>query len=190
MERTWVESEVRRRAHTDEYDPRDYPLVFGAPIGPAARRLIEQRLEHSGSREDPTDDLLAGAPEHVARWLVERAALADGLSPGVPLTDPLDPVEHVRAQRARDPEWTTRPSRTSARAWDLMEAGLVRSLCNSTYLEMSHASGLSPSALSARCRRHALALERDPAYAAEAARITREILWRTYHAHAEALSPR
>ncbi len=190
MERSWIEGEVRRRAHKDVYDPRDYPLAFGAPLGPGARRLVEQRLRHAGLRDDPTDDLLARAPEHVARWLIERAVLADGLCPGVPLTDPLDVLESVREQRARDPDWTTRPSRTSARGWDLMEAGLVRALCNSTYVEMSQITGLSPSMLSGRCRRHGLALERDPAYAAEAARIARDILWRTYHRHANELAPR
>jgi len=190
MERSWIEGEVRRRAHKDEYDPRDYPLVFGAPIGPGARRLIEQRLRHAGKRDDPTDDLLARTPEHVARWLVERAALADGLSPGVPLTDPLETLDYVREQRARDPLWTTRPSRTTSSGWDLMEAGIVRTLCNSTYVEMSQLTGLSSSMLSGRCRRHALALERDPVYAAEAARIARQVLWRTYHLHTERLAPR
>jgi len=190
MERSWIENAVRRRAHEDTYDPRDYPLVFGAPIGPGARRLIEQRLRHAGKRDDPTDDLLAKTPEHVARWLVERAALADGLSPGVPLTDPLETLELVREHRARDPHWTTRPTRTISPAWQLMEAGLVRTLCKSTYVEMSQITGLSESVLSGRCRRHALALERDPAYAAHVAKITREILWRTYHLHAEQLSQR
>jgi hypothetical protein len=55
---------------------------------------------------------------------------------------------------------------------------------------MSQITGLGESMLSGRCRRHALALERDPAYAAEAARIAREILWRTYHQHAQQLAPR
>lgn len=190
MERSWIEGEVRRRTGKDAYDPRDYPLVFGAPIGPGARRLIEQRLRHAGRRDDPTDDLLASTPEHVARWLVERAALADGLSPGVPLTDPLETLELVRAHRARDPYRNTRPTRTISAAWDLMEAGLVRTLCRSTYVEMTQLTGLSESKLSGRCRRHALAVERDPSYAAIAARITREILWRTYHQHEAQLSPR
>ncbi len=190
MERTWIEAEVRRRTRKDHYDPLDYPRVFGAPLTAGVRRMIEQRLRHPSLGLDPTDDLLARAPADVARWLIERARLADGLDTGIPLTDAAEALEFLRAEREREPTWSVRPTRESANGWDLLEAGLLRSLSGTTYAQLAQLCGVSMSWLCSRNARHALALERDAEYAARAGRLARAIVWRTFRGHDSAVNSR
>jgi len=189
MERTWIEAEVRRRTRKDEYDPRDYPRVFGAPLTEAVHRMIEKRLAHPSRGVDPADDLLARAPPEVTRWLVERARLADGMETGIPLTDPADAFEYLQLERAREPSWRVQPTRESVNGWDLLEAGLLRSLCGATYAELAQIVGVSHGCLCARNARHTIALERDTEYACRAGRLARAIVWRTFRGHEPASAP-
>jgi len=189
MERTWIEGEVQRRTRKDRYDPADYPRTFGAPLTAGVRRMIERRLRHPARDLDPIDDLLARAPADVTLWLVERARLADGIGPGIPLTDAAESLEFLREERAREPAWSVRPTRESANGWDLLEIGLLRSLCGATYAELAELCQCSASWLCSRHTRHALALERDPEYARRAQKLARTIVWRTFRGHETALSP-
>lgn len=185
MSRGVIEGDVRRRAGKTEYDPLDYAAAFGSPLSPNAKRLIEARMNRPVARGDPTDSLLASAPEHVRTWLVECAQLGDGLTPGLALADPAGTLEDVRARRERAGYWTIHPGRKSESAWDLMEVGLVRALCRSNYVEIQQLTGLPRSTVWSRCKRHALAIEHDAEYGLEAARIASEILQRTYGGGAE-----
>jgi hypothetical protein len=185
MSREVIEAEVRRRAGKDEYEPLDYAAAFGSPLSPAARRLIEARMTRPPVRGDPTDSLLASAPEHVRTWLVECARLGDGLTPGLALADPADTLADMRGRREHAAYWTIHRGRKSESAWDLLEVGLVRALCRSNYVEIQHLTGLPRSTVWSRCKRHALAMELDAEYGLEAARIASEILQRTYCAGAE-----
>ena len=76
--RTWIERCVRESLGRADYLPRSYPEVFGVPLTPRLRRLIERRLDAGPPAEDPLDELFEAAAPAVQARMRRKAELAPG----------------------------------------------------------------------------------------------------------------
>jgi len=143
LERATVEGVLRSRRE-GPWDPRDYACFADAVPGPGTRWLAERRLRGSGpGREDPLDDLLAAAPGRVRDWMMRKARLADGTSPGWTLVSPSSIRRCLGAHlRARGPREVAL-GRRRAPFGEVLEAGLLRNCAGLRLDEVARTMGLT-----------------------------------------------
>ena len=123
--------------------PLSYTQLFGAPLTPSLRRLVERRLAAGPQSFDPLDELFEAAVPAVRAWMRRKAELADGTRPGIPLVD-AESVEEVLARaKGLGGEWTVKLARRPADAWAIARVGLLRDLCGTTFGEMGRRYGCS-----------------------------------------------
>jgi len=157
LEQSWVQESVRRALELPRYDPDRYGEVFSQLPADLAR-VVEARWRHR-AREDPLDDLVAAAPEEVARWMRNRARLADGTAPGCPVVS----LESVVAAVRSDPELATwKLGRRSGLA--ILMAGLARQLAGARIEEIAPLVECSRSAAGRYVQIHRDAVIADAEY--------------------------
>jgi len=176
LARDWVEQCVREALQRADYPPHAYPDVFGAPLAPSLRRLIERRLDAGPSREDPLDELFEAAAPRVHAWMRRKAELADGTRPGIPLVDPESVEEVLTAEAAIDGPWQVKLARKSADAWALARVALLRDLCGTTFEEAARRSARSIQGAWSLHRQHCQLVLGDDGYAARVADLAGKVL--------------
>jgi REP element-mobilizing transposase RayT len=175
LSRTWVERCLR-----DTFGPtevrRSYPEVFGAPLSPALRRLIERRMVAPPHRDDPLDELFEAAAPAVRAWMRRKAELADGTRPGLPLADPESVEEVFAGARSKNGEWSVTLARNTVDGWALAKIVLLRELCGATLDETASRTGRSLQNAWRLCRQHKRLVVVDEDYAARMAALTKSVL--------------
>lgn len=176
LERSWVESEVRRATGSLTYDPRDYEAVFRRR-SESLERVVDARIR-CASRGDPLDDLVGGSPPSVLAWMRRKAALADGTAPGMPVCATADVIRLADA-RARAGPWLVRGSAGRERdGWEVAEVGLSVELTGATRLALAERLGCSATRISVLVGLHRELVRGDARYAERVsgmiAELTRE----------------
>jgi len=166
LERSFVESVVRRHFRSSSYDPADYAKTFGAPLPEGLRRLVERRIVLQSAGKDPLDDLIGAAPFQVLEWMRRKARLADGTEVGLPVCDSEDITAMVAAERARLGEWLLDGQGRRSDGWKVLEVALLRELCGATLAEAGDRTGTTINGAYQRYTRHRRALESDATYEA------------------------
>jgi len=178
LERSQVEKTVRSATRSAQFTPEAYERVFGVRLDPDERWVIERRIQ-SGSPNDggngSGDELLRAAPDHVLRWLRERAERADGGRVGLTLVAPARVQRAVREASSADPDWTGENGRKRVAAWPVVEAGLLRELCGLTLREIAELTAVSRAGAWVRCERHDAWLVADGEYGRRVQGIVREL---------------
>ncbi len=154
LSRDWVEAEVCRARGTERYRPEDYAPCFGEPIPASLARLIETRLVLRDPGEDPLAHLLNAAHGQVAEWMQRKAALADGMPVGMPVCDPDDVAEEIRAAISLWSGWTVNAGRKSVDAWSQVHVALLRDLCGLNWSQIGSRLDLSTSGAWRMYQRH------------------------------------
>lgn len=108
--------------------------------------------------------------------MAHKAGVADGVPVRVVLlaSRALRPL--VDAARLAETSRVTRLTRRSRPAWDVMEAGFLRSVCGLPFDEIATRLGLSTPASRSRAMGHGRALRADPGYACAASDIVHRAL--------------
>lgn len=91
-----------------------------------SERLVERRLERAASDEDPLDERLGAATERVLAWMRRKAALADGTSIGLPVSDGNDVIEMATRACEHDGGWWIGPTGRPVDAWPQVQVALLR----------------------------------------------------------------
>jgi REP element-mobilizing transposase RayT len=140
LTRTWIDQEVRRVTGKSPAEGGRYEDAF-PPANAGEARLAEARSASPSMGPDPLDHLLDAAPPEVAQWLEEQSRLADGMSVGQPVVDPVtlaQALSHVGVERSG---WKIRLRRKAISPMRVLAVGLYRDL-----------AGLSLSATARRVR--------------------------------------
>jgi len=176
LERKWIESRTREVGGGERYRPEDYVRVFGGSVGAALDRLVQRRLELPAKAEDPLDELLGAATDHVARWLQRKAALADGTDIGLPVGDGASVQELVGRVRRAQGEWTVRCSQKATDAWPQVLVALLRDLCAATFSEAGARAGVTEGGAWKLYRRHRDCIAAGGDYASRVAELAKGAL--------------
>jgi len=170
LERSWIEGEVAASAEQGVFSPENYISVFGS-CGEGVERLVDARLSRTFAGCDDLDDLVGSAPEGVRRWMIRKARLADGLTPGQPVCDVQTVLATLQGALAGQ-EWNVRALRRLRDAARIARVGLLRSLAAMTWVQVS----LSCSMPAAKCRHefllHGMLMQQDLEYSRRITDIT------------------
>lgn len=167
LERSWIEEDARRSEGTVRYQPRAYAARFAA-ASPCLNRLVEMR-ERARGRQDELDDLVGAAPPRVLEWMRRKAALADGTSPGLPVSDPQSVDAALRAVTSIDS--SLERGRLACDARRIARVGLERELCASTFEEIGQNLGVTATAAWKLHGLHRKMMAEDEGYAGQIASL-------------------
>jgi REP element-mobilizing transposase RayT len=185
LERSWVESVVKRRARAAEYEPADYAGTFGTPLSEGLRRLVERRIELQSAGLDPLNDLIGAAPLEVLDWMRGKAQLADGTEVGLPVCDSEDVRAIIAEACSRAGAWTLGGRGPRQDGWLVVEVALLRELCGSTLAEAGERTDTTIDGAWRRYARHVRALEQDPVYAARISELAAGAMMRCHGSRCE-----
>jgi REP element-mobilizing transposase RayT len=180
LERSWVESVVRRRTRADSYEPGEYAKTFGAPLSEGLRRLVERRIELQSAGMDPLNDLIGAAPLGVLEWMRRKARLADGTEVGLPVCDAADVAVIVAEERARVGDWLLDGRGRRSDGWKVLEVALLRELCGATLAEAGERTGTTINGAYQRFARHQRALDADRTYATRVSELAAKAMERCH----------
>ncbi len=174
LDREPIEQFVKGWTGASAFTPGDYRAMFG--VGPPAADLIERRLLHGGTGDDALGRLLPVTPSRTLDWMHWKAELADGTSPGCPVSSPrtVDAVLTLAAEA--DPKRRVRLRRNEVPAWPLIRIGLLRSACGLKLSEIAADVGVGISTIHQRVRTHEELVRKDPDYAVHVAALLCQIL--------------
>ncbi|MHC4973261.1 MAG: transposase [Planctomycetota bacterium] len=158
---SWVGTETTADDYRTRFEPR---------LEPWFREWIEMQLQDrpAGAEGAGFDDLVQAAPADVYAWMVRKAELADGTTPGQPIV-PAALVQHLVASE----------SHATAAEWpqqEVIAAGLLRAVSGRTFADIARRVGRSASTVHGYVARHNEALLSDPGYADHAARLVSRCL--------------
>jgi len=173
LERSWVEGCVRAVTATECYRPADYLEAFGQEVFTPLRRVVGARIGRGWSR-DPLQDLVKSAPSDVLRWMRQRARLADGTRPGLPVADVVT-LESLIEAAAFGVCWRLKGARTRS-GWKTARAALSYDLCGLSQDVISVRMGCSIAQISNLIREHRRRINNDAEYAARVARLGQQAL--------------
>lgn len=182
LSRQWVEGCLKSLRNPGPYDPNRYAEFFGPGTARAAYDLVEQRLRvlrqkrTAVEEEDQLDDLITWAPAHVRRWLQEKALLADGTPPGLPVASPIAVQVALEAIYKSDENLLLRASGRGRCPRKTLMIGLLRDLTASTFREIGERTDRSPKATERTFAEHRLLMKNHAQYAAVATRATFQVL--------------
>ena len=170
LETSWILSQIDRGEAEDF--PQAYTRAFDWTSG--IDELIEARLRSDAP--DPLDDLIGAAPPFLRRWFEERARLADGQPPGLPVV----PVESLRlrisaAERSAGP-WFVQPDRRRVDAWRILEVALLRELAGLIWARVAREAACAVPTARKRFALHKRLLAEDGVYAERIAHIAAEAI--------------
>ena len=175
LNRDPVERFVVARSGGRTYDPADYRRLFHRPIAESHREWIQSRIERGDRHDDAFADLVRASSEYIKAWLVERARVADGTTPGVPIVDFASLQTAISGCRSTRPVW--RIGRTKrCDVWTVLTAGLLRSVVADSFETIARRMNVPLSTARDRSRRHAILLRSDPDYREAAEAVTTRAL--------------
>lgn len=178
--RDWAEAEVCRNRGTELYSPDDYPACFGSPVPASLARLIETRLALRDPGEDPLAHLLDAARGQVAEWMQRKAALADGMPVGMPVCDPDDVAQEIRATMSMWSGWTVSAGRKRVDAWPQIHVALLRDLCGLKWNQIASHLHLSTSGAWRMYKRHQQSVSEVDEYLERTSRLAEQSLRRCF----------
>jgi len=177
-----------RWLHTEEVDmrmgtppsaerARRYRDVFGGPLSPAERGLVNARVTRAPSQQDALDSLLAAAPPAVLDWMRRKAKLADNTKPGEAYADAELILACVRATgSAQDPLLVLSPAGRRVDGWPTLVIGVLRDLAGLALVEVSLRIRSSASTVARRLEEHRRLILEDAGYAQSVAFLVRRAL--------------
>jgi REP element-mobilizing transposase RayT len=176
LSRSWVESVLRELDSAADAPTSSYLRAFGGPLAPSSKCLVERRLRAGASADDPLDELLQAATPSVRAWMRQKAEMADGTEPGIPLVAPEVVQDQLDAEKLLWGPWSVRAGRSSADGWLLARVGLLRELCATTYEEAARrTTGTTQNAWTLHKRHRRLLLD-DEEYSLRIAELAKAIL--------------
>ena len=164
LHRDPVERFVSARRGGKAYDGADYRAVFHSGLSQTEREWVESRVRRGDRYDDPFADLIGAAPKVVREWLVERARIADGMRPGIPVVDVGTVQAAVAATRASSATWQVGMGRQGRDGWVVLLVGLLRSLCAESFESIGRRLGEPQSTAYSQFQRHAALILADAAY--------------------------
>lgn len=174
--REWAEAEVMKMTGAETYVPVDYGRRFATKITPAIRQWVQRRLISRGEDLGEVDDLLAAPAPSVRAWMEERAAVADGTRPFLPIL-PAQTIDDLLAQARKDDEvWSCRIGTKRHDPYELLRPGLLRAACGLSQNEIAIRLCLHPSSIRRRLVSHRTAANNDERYAERAAELLKAAL--------------
>ncbi len=176
LSRDWVESVLRESESAADASACAYPKVFGGPLAPSSKCLVERRLRAGASADDPLDELLQAATPRVRAWMRRKAELADGTEPGIPLVAPEIVQELLEAEKSLRGPWPVRTGRRSRDGWLLARVGLLRELCATTYEEAARRSTRTTQSAWTLHKHHRQLLLEDEDYSLRMAELAKAVL--------------
>lgn len=182
LERAWVESVVRARSESCDYELPRYAECFGPPTSRALARTVERRIQSRGQGNDPLDDLLGAAPERILAWMRRKAELADKTRIDLPVCDAIEVSELVRLHEASRRDWAVELTRIRSSGWRLVEVALLRDLCAITWAEIGRQMGTAEQGAIRAHRLHCRALTEVPGYGPTVSRVAAEAIERCHGA--------
>lgn len=144
------------------------------------RELMSRLFKDPSPCSPDLDELLARSSQRTKEWMLRRAKLADGVPPGLVLAHPKTIQELIALARMGRPKLRTHISQRPESAWNLLEPGLLRTVCGLPLNEIAARLGRHNSTISERIGRHRQALLIDPEYASIAAEVTHRALRRDW----------
>lgn len=167
-----VEETARRFAGRPVFATDDYRSAMHVEQPSGLRFFVERRLERTPRGEiDFLDELLDYSPDELEAWLGKSLGSVRHGSPDRILTSPHSITLLCGRERRLDPERHLKLGRKRRPWWDILEAGLLRSLCGLAFEEIGARYDLSAQAARGRLAEHEKALEQVPEYRAAAARL-------------------
>jgi REP element-mobilizing transposase RayT len=177
LERSWVDSEVRRLLRRRECDFGDYVAVFHGLSTADVSEWVEKRLLSRSRDEAGADSILALAPPEVIDWMRSKARLGDGTDIGSPICDPRQVSEAVETAQARLGPWTLRGSTGPAvDGWRNARIVLLRLLCGASLRSIGAHCAISKSTAAAAIAKHESRIDDDPAYGTRMSELIRSSL--------------
>ncbi len=171
LSRGWIEAEVREDSRTAEYDPSHYLAAFGAASMSELVEFVDQRLACRGTRHDPLDRMLELGPPFVAKWLAERAQLADAIEPYAPVASNSSVDAEISNLRAREGEWTIHSKGGTYDAWTVLRVGLSHELARTRKREIARSLGLAETKVHRLLGLHRVWACANPHYSTRAAAV-------------------
>ena len=179
LTRGWVELEIARRLRVPFFEPGHYSLAARVRLGPGSQAIPDLRLA-SRARRDPLDEGVHRSPAHLLRWLDERARLADGAPPVLPLV-PSATLDRLLTQASRrEPLWAVPSLGRRSDPWLLLAAGLHRDLAMATWSELGRRLRRSASGAHLLYGRHAELLATEDGYRCRVADLGRRAIRITF----------
>ncbi len=150
-------------------------------------RLVERRMKHPRVAEDALDQLFDAPPPYLAQWMSRRIEGAGGASPWTPVAAPRAILEAVHELERTLGAYAVRAGRKHHDGWDLMAAGLLRSLaCLTTDASGKHLACHGATA-SRRIKLHETLMLENANYAKRAGLAARGAIDRTFPRRAESV---
>jgi REP element-mobilizing transposase RayT len=180
LDRSPVEQFVCARSAAQSYRPSDYADVFKSSPDRSTSALLMRRVLLGDRGTDPFKSLLDAAPDDVRRWLVERARLADGMRPGLPIAEAGGVLDLVQRGFSNDPRRKVDGRKRSYTAAEVLSAGLLRQACAETVETIARLLRRSETAVRRMLGVHAREMATTPAYADVAQGVVHQVLapWR------------
>jgi REP element-mobilizing transposase RayT len=169
LDTTWVD---RVLGPSDENRLDRYVATLGSPLTDGERALVVERLRNPDSGSDSLDDLVRASPTAVREWMLRKALLADGCSPGVACAGREMVLEAVRKLRSARGTWLLQhPGLRGHDAWQLLHVGLLRSVCALAFAEIATILDISTGQAMRLNELHGKWLARCSEYAVAAAQL-------------------
>ena len=168
---------TRALAEADRFSTAAYLRAFGG-LSPEAEELVDARLT-STALEDPLDDLVGSAPEHVRAWMQRKARLADGCPIGLPVCGRRALENALVTELMAHGEWIVDDGPRLRKGPELARAGLLRDLCGQSWLAIARPGDGSTAKVTRLTEVHRRLLVSDPGYAERAARVAQTAMVRS-----------
>jgi REP element-mobilizing transposase RayT len=171
----WGSAAARAHGRHRQWLSDDFAHLSRASSRPADRAaraaFVEAWLNGRGG-QNPYESVVSMAPDRVAAWMKERARLADGTAPGLPVAG----VEPVRTEIARGvarhPETAIKvPGGKRQSLIALLSAGLLRDLCGVSYARLAQVLQTTDPRAKRLYQHHCRCVEATARYRALAAEI-------------------
>ena len=163
LDRSPVERFVCGMRAVRSYCPNDYADLFKSKPDRSTSDVLARRVFLGDRHPDSFRNLIEAAPDAVRRWLVERAKLADGMRPGLPVADADSVLEIVRAFSV-DPKWRVGGRKRPYSAAEVMSAALLRQACAETIENIARLLHKPESVVRRMLGVHAVEMARTSAY--------------------------
>ena len=173
LDTTWIDGVLGLSDPSDRVTT--YLQRFGAPLTEEETELVRERMHGPPNAGDSLDDLVAASPAQVRAWMIKKAALADGTSPGVACAGRgvvLGRVEELR--QLRGPWFLQADGRRGHDAWPILSAGLLRHVSSLSFAEIGVLLVVTTGQAMRLNDLHRVWLQTDPEYVDVATAIVSE----------------
>jgi REP element-mobilizing transposase RayT len=169
--------------HTPADMPRAqaYDALFQPRLTPEQRAWVEARLRAPKRAHDELDDLLASTTHGVRAWAIEKAQLADGTDPGLPLVDAGTADACVAEAAGAMGPWRIRAAGYRTKdGWDVLKTAILKDLAGETFASVARRLARSHAFARKLYSVHVLCLRSDPEYSKRFERVTQTALKRLH----------